>query len=209
MLECSYRNTLSFAVKKSYTPELLDIRKQEMQQRWANGSMNHERDIISKLWITPEKRNELSLKSKNSETHKAIFKSKHWIESQSDSHVKLWNEGRCFARYEFNGIMYHSSWEIYYAYFLQKNGIVYEFQCKPITYTYHGAMHKYIPDFCVNGQLIEIKGGHLLKRMKEGSGLEHAKYECMIENDVKIISDVKEYQMIFEQDFGKNLLRLY
>lgn len=199
----AFRKTLSDAVKQSYTDDLLTVRKQHMQRRWESGDMEHVRNTISNVWKTEEKRKELSKTLKNSEKHQAIYKSKHWIETQSESHVKLWNEHRCFMKYEFNGVKYHSSWEIYFAYYLQKNGIEYEYQCKPITYIFEGAQHKYIPDFCVNGELIEIKGAHLLKHMKNGTDLEHAKYECMIANNVKIISDIKEYQKIFEDDFGK------
>lgn len=201
-----FRKSLSDAVKRSYTDDLLKTRKDDMQRRWNNGSMEHVRLSFGNLWKTDEKRKELSKKIKNSEKHKAIYKSKHWIEAQSESHVKLWNEHRCFMKYEFNGVKYHSSWEIYFAYYLQKNNIKYDYQCKPITYIFEGARHKYIPDFCVNGKLIEIKGRHLLKHMKNGTDLEHAKYECMIANNVKIISDVKEYQKLFEEDFGKNFI---
>jgi hypothetical protein len=202
----AFRKTLSNAVKQSYTDDLLASRKQNMLRRWASGDMEHVRSIIGNMWTMDEKRRELSEKIKKSEKHQAIYKSKHWIEAQSESHVKLWNEHRCFMKYEFNGVKYHSSWEIYFAYYLQKNNIEYEYQCKPITYFFEGAKHKYIPDFCVNGELIEIKGSHLLNYMKNGTDLEHAKYECMIANNVKIITNVKEYQKIFEQDFGKNFI---
>lgn len=201
-----FRKTLSNAVKNSYTPELLQSRANDMQRRWANGSMNEAAEKTKATQSTQEFKEKRRERIKNSETFHKHFKDPQWIERQSESHVKLWNEHRCFMKYEFNGVKYHSSWEIYFAYYLQKNNIKYDYQCKPITYIFEGARHKYIPDFCVNGELIEIKGSHLLERMKNGIDLEHAKYECMIANNVKIVSDVKEYKKLFEEDFGKNFI---
>lgn len=202
-----FRKTLSNAVKNSYTPDLLNTRKTDMQRRWANGSMDEAAAKTKATQSTQEFKEKQRERIKNSESFHKHFKDPHWIEAQSESHVKLWNEGRCFTLYEFNGVKYHSAWEIYFAYYLQKNGIKYDYQCEPITYLFEGARHKYIPDFCVNGELIEIKGGHLLNYMKRINTLDHAKYECMIANNVKIISDISEYQKLFEQDFGKDFIR--
>lgn len=202
----AFRKTLSDAVKRSYTEDLLASRKQDMKRRWDSGSMNDAMKKSIAVHRTQEFKEKHRERIKNSESFHKHFKDPHWIEAQSESHVKLWNEHRCFMKYEFNGIKYHSTWEIYFAYYLQKNNIKYEYQCNPITYIFEGARHKYIPDFCVNGELIEIKGMHLLEHMKNGTDLEHAKYECMIANNVKIISDIKEYQKLFEEDFGKNFI---
>lgn len=202
-----FRKTLSNAVKNSYTPELLQSRKDDMHRRWDSGSMNDAMEKSTAVHRTQEYKEKHREVIKNSKTFHNHFKDPQWIERQSESHVKLWNEGRCFTLYEFNGVKYHSAWEIYFAYYLQKNGIKYDYQCEPITYLYEGAKHKYIPDFCVDGELIEIKGGHLLNYMKRINTLDHAKYECMIANNVKIISDISEYQKLFEQDFGKDFIR--
>lgn len=118
------------------------------------------------------------------------------------------------AKYEFDGERFDSSWELYYyiyaKYILCKNV---KREPKKLNFLFNGKEHIYIPDFEVDGQLEEVKGSHFFK--KDGTmcnpfdrsedALYEAKHRCMIENDVKIITDVTEIKRkvdeVFTEDF--------
>lgn len=57
----------------------------------------------------------------------------------------------------------------------------------------------------VDGQLVEIKGDHLFKKMLVPNTLANAKYNCMLTNNVRIItSNEYHYYISFcENKFGK------
>ena len=76
-----------------------------------------------------------------------------------------------------------------------------------------------MPDFIVEGTIIEIKGDHFFK--EDGTmqnpfdhsldGLYEAKHQCMIANNVKILKS-NEYQKIecyIENIYGKNYLKQF
>lgn len=57
-------------------------------------------------------------------------------------------------------------------------------------------------------QLVEIKSPYLLKNMLENvDDSEHYKYKCMLENNVKIITDCTEYINYVNETYGKQLLK--
>lgn len=55
-----------------------------------------------------------------------------------------------------------------------------------IKYIFNNSEHYYFPDFLYNGNLLEIKGDHLYKKMLEEHTLENAKYQCMQKNKVLV-----------------------
>ena len=97
-------------------------------------------------------------------------------------------------KYTFENLHFDSSWEIAYYIWLKDNSKNFEIHPnKHFTYFFDDKKHRYHPDFLVDGKYVEIKGPHLLNEMmKENTG-SNAKYKCMIENDVKIISDLAPY----------------
>lgn len=109
--------------------------------------------------------------------------------------------------FEKDGIKFDSKWEMAYYTFLKENSIDFIFQPN-ITFEYilDGKVHKYHPDFLVNGQLIEIKGDHFFK--EDGTAqcpfdhskdrLFQAKLECMMKNNVKVLreSDLRNLGII-------------
>ena len=95
-----------------------------------------------------------------------------------------------------------------------------DFQYKPkicIQYTYNNEIHYYNPDFIVEGHIIEIKGDHFFK--EDGTmcnpyghsqdALYEAKHQCMLANDVKILTsnDYKKYIDYVNTTYGKNFLK--
>lgn len=62
-----------------------------------------------------------------------------------------------------------------------------------LEYEFNGEKHFYLPDFELDGELIEIKGEQLYEHMLIPNTLDAAKYECMKANGVRLIRTA-EYQ---------------
>lgn len=94
-----------------------------------------------------------------------------------------------FKKIEYNGKIYDSSWEVAFVKYLENNGINYEYHPCSIEYSFNGESHYYFPDFKIDGKLVEIKGDHLFESMKQNTDtIEHAKYQCMLNNEVVILT---------------------
>lgn len=119
----------------------------------------------------------------------------------------------------FNGKPFDSSWELaFYIYCLDKGDTI---ECEPIElkYTYNDIEHVYIPDFRVNGELIEIKGDQFFK--KDGTmqnpydhskdGLFEAKHQCGLKNNVKFLkkSDMIDIMNYVNNTYTQDFLKLF
>lgn len=113
-------------------------------------------------------------------------------------------------KYTYNGINFDSSWEIAFYIYLSDHNVRFEYH--PIDFDYYcpidNKKHKYELDFKLfNNTFIEIKGGHLLEKMKtDVNSKEHYKYLCMLENNVKIITDCSKYLDYINETYGKQYL---
>ena len=113
-------------------------------------------------------------------------------------------------KYLFEGIYFDSNWEIILYRFLKEHNIKFKYHDENISYTFfYDITRTYIPDFIINGEIVEIKGPHFFQRWKMicpwrykndtpdkiewRNGLFEAKHQCMIKNNVKIITDIFEY----------------
>ena len=108
-------------------------------------------------------------------------------------------------KYVRDGIMFDSKYEIIYYDYLVANNI--DFVFHPDTYfeyTFDDKIRKYQPDFLVNGEFIELKGLHFFENYdatksminpfdRNQDALYEAKHQCMLQNHVKIITDVTPY----------------
>lgn len=54
------------------------------------------------------------------------------------------------------------------------------------SYSFEGYDHVCFPDFIIDGQLVEIKGDYLFKKMLIENTIENAKYNCLLNNNVEI-----------------------
>ena len=113
------------------------------------------------------------------------------------------------ARYYYDGERFDSSWELAYYIWLKDHNIPFEFHIDPIDYSYKGKRHRYFPDFKVKNELVEIKGPQLLKLMQESNSLDNAKYHCMIDHNVKIITDCSEYLNYIDEKYGTEYLKQF
>ena len=105
--------------------------------------------------------------------------------------------------YTYNNIRFDSSWELafYLYYFL--NNIPIEREPVYFEYSFNNITHRYYPDFKVNNTYYEIKGCQFLNEKGELyspydpnlNGLYSAKYECMLKNNVILVTkkDMKLY----------------
>ena len=100
-------------------------------------------------------------------------------------------------RYFYDNVYFKSSWELAYYIWLQDNNIKFEFQ-PDISFEYkdgNNEVHTYHPDFKVNDEIIEIKGDQFICEDKlinpfdsSTNHIYNAKGDCMVKNNVKILS---------------------
>ena len=113
-------------------------------------------------------------------------------------------------KYTFENINFDSNWEIILYKFLKEHNIKFKFHDENISYTFFYDINRtYIPDFIINDVIVEVKGPHFFKdgkmicpwrykndtpdKIEWRNGLYEAKHQCMIKNNVKIITDIFEY----------------
>lgn len=114
-------------------------------------------------------------------------------------------------KYTYEGINFDSSWEIAFYIYLKDHHIRFEYHSNEFDYYYPGdnKIHKYEVDFKLfNRCFIEIKNIKLLENMiKNTNSKEHFKYNCMLENNVKIITDCTKYINYVNQKYGSHFFR--
>lgn len=104
------------------------------------------------------------------------------------------------SRYFYDGFIFDSSYELcFYKYCIDHN-IQISRSDTFFEYEYNGKIHKYFPDFKVVNKYIEIKGEHFFEdgRMinpfdRNQDELYEAKHQCMLENNVDIVTDCEKY----------------
>lgn len=122
------------------------------------------------------------------------------------------------SKYTYNGMLFDSTNEIAYYIWLVDNGHLVEYQpAVEFDYQYDGSLHKYYPDFMVDGQLVEIKGLQFFENKDASSkminpydrrmdGLYEAKHQCMVAHNVKIVTDCKAAIKYVSRKYGPNFL---
>lgn len=96
-------------------------------------------------------------------------------------------------KYLYKNEYYDSTWELIFVFYCEENNI-YVSRNTSFFFNYVSGRktHRYFPDFVADdGHYIEVKGGHLLGKnpfdKKDQRSI--AKLQCMIDNDVEILSD--------------------
>lgn len=120
-------------------------------------------------------------------------------------------------KYLYDNIYFDSSWEIAFYIYLKDNQIAFEFHPDIFfKYDFNGKQHNYYPDFIVNNMPIELKGsqffcnGTMINPFDRSQDeLYKAKYNCMIKNHVKIISnnEIKPYIDYINRTYGRAFLK--
>ena len=113
--------------------------------------------------------------------------------------------------YKFDENIFDSSWELIFYCWLQLENKTFNYHSKRIPYFICGKKHFYEPDFEVNETLYEIKGpqffneaGHLINPWNGEVLLE--KEQCMKDNNVVIVTDIKNYRKVVLDYFGKDFI---
>ena len=120
-------------------------------------------------------------------------------------------------KYTYNNKNFDSSAELAYYIWLKDHNIDFEYQPNmKFTYEYNNKEHVYQPDFKINNEFIEIKGLHFFENDKminpydrTQDGLYEAKHQCMIKNNVKIITNYSEYIDYINQKYTKDFITLF
>lgn len=120
-------------------------------------------------------------------------------------------------KYTFNDIGFDSQWELAYYIYLRDHNIEFEYQPGvKLQYIVNDNIKFYMPDFKVNGELQEIKGPQFFKEGKminpfdrTMDELYEAKHQCMLRNNVKIITDCSKYLNYVEEKYTKDFLPLF
>jgi hypothetical protein len=169
-----------------------EIRKKCTETRYKSGSYmdidKFKKTCLERFGVdTPLRNGKLREQGKQN----YFKKTGYWHNSQNPECRK-----KIIKKYKYNDIFFDSAWEIAYYIWLTDNNIQFEYQPKPtknFKYFWEGdkKYHTYYPDFLLeDGSYIELKNGFLLENMIiDTKSQEHAKFNCIIKNKVKIISD--------------------
>lgn len=120
-------------------------------------------------------------------------------------------------KYLYNMKFFDSSWELAYYIWLKDHNINFKYQPNiSFEYEYENNKHIYHPDFLVESEIYEIKGPQFFKDGKminpydsSLNNLFEAKHQCMIKNNVKIITDCTEYIDYVLQKYGNDYLKQF
>lgn len=119
--------------------------------------------------------------------------------------------------YVYDNQIFDSKGELCYYVWLKDNNISFIFQPKiAFDYECDGKIHKYFPDFLVEGDYVELKGNQFFKfdgTMQNPydhtlDNLYEAKHQCMINNNVKILKhcDYIKYIDYVNTKYGKQFI---
>ena len=149
------------------------------------------------------------------EKYKINYKEKFGVENSSQNPLVRRKQA---TKYKYENINFDSKPEIAYYIWLKDNNIDFVYQPNvKFEYLYENKLYYYIPDFKVENEYIEIKGLQFFKNydIKETminpfdrtqDAKYEAKHQCMIKNNVKIITNTKIYEDYIKNKYGKTYL---
>lgn len=118
-------------------------------------------------------------------------------------------------RYYYKGIKFDSKPELAYYIWLKDHNVDFTYHTEKLTYTDSlGKVRYYYPDFRVEGKLVEIKGSMFFNDRGEPfdpytklSWLD--KYNCMLYNNVTIVTDYNQYLQYITNTYGAHYLEQF
>lgn len=149
------------------------------------------------------------------EKYKINYKEKFGVENSSQNPLVRRKQA---TKYKYENINFDSKPEIAYYIWLKDNNIDFEYQPNvKFEYLYENKLYYYIPDFKVENEYIEIKGLQFFKNYdinetminpfdRTQDAKYEAKHQCMIKNNVKIITDTKIYENYIKNKYGRTYL---
>lgn len=148
-------------------------------------------------------------------TFKKNYKEKFGVEWSSQNPLVRRKQA---TKYKYENINFDSKPEIAYYIWLKDNNIDFEYQPNvKFEYLYENKLYYYIPDFKVENEYIEIKGLQFFKNYdinetminpfdRTQDAKYEAKHQCMIKNNVKILTDTKIYENYVKNKYGRTYL---
>lgn len=158
-------------------------------------------------------------KNKLSNTVKNYFKNPLNREKTSKSVSLSIKNGKQKVLYEYDNIKFQSYYELAFYVYLKDHKIRFEYLQNrlSIPYYHNNSQYDYFPDFKVFNTLVEIKGPHFFD--KNGSMINpfdrtqdakyEAKHQCMIKNNVHIITNCDTYIKYVEDNYSKNFKQIH
>lgn len=120
-------------------------------------------------------------------------------------------------RYFFDSVCFDSSWELAVWIYCKDKNITIEREPTMLEYLARNKVRHYIPDFCIDGCLVEIKGnqffdknGNLINHFnREYDDIAKEKQKCMASNNVQIwkFEEIKHILIYIKNKYGKNYLK--
>lgn len=188
--------------------------------RYGCGCAMHSEQVHAKTLNTLLTRYGVTSYSKTPE-----FIEKVTAENMKNFGVRYPNQDPAFRRmsqkrYEYGGMKFDSAPELAFFIYARDNGIDVEYQ-PDVSFQYKdqaGGVFSYQPDFRVGNKFVEIKGLQFFEN-KDPSGKMvnpydssqndryEAKHQCMLSNDVEIITNYSKYIKYVETIYGKQYLK--
>lgn len=123
---------------------------------------------------------------------------------------------KAHGKYSIGNEVFDSSWELAYYIWLKDNN--YNFEYHPnvkFEFIFNNKKHSCLPDFKVNNEFIEIKGGQFIDDTgiwknpyeKTLNDLYEAKHQCLLKNNVKIITDCNKQLDYVKNKYGKDFIQ--
>ena len=124
-------------------------------------------------------------------------------------------------KYEYNGLMFDSAPELAAYIYLTDTNSNFEYQPNVcFEYEYDNVIHKYYPDFKIDKEFVEIKGLQFFVNKdptnkminpfdRSQDALYEAKHQCMLRNNVRIITDYSIYENYVNSTYTSNFLQLF
>lgn len=150
------------------------------------------------------------VKNKTTQTCIEKYSVEHYV--QSDDYKE-----KTKKKYLYENMYFHSAPELATYIWLKDNHLSFKYQPNlKFKYKFNGKMHFYMPDFLIEGKIVEIKGDHFFK--SDGTmqnpydhsqdALYEAKHQCMLKNNVEIWRYEKymKYIKYVEHTYGKNYI---
>ena len=148
------------------------------------------------------------IKEKIKQTNLDKYGVEYYSQSENFHKTKL-------SRYRYDNISFDSSYELCFYKFCKDRNLNIIRNTEFLVYFYNGIEHHYFPDFKINNRYIEIKGLHFFENNKlinpydrNQDDFYEAKYQCMIDNNVIIISNCDKY-IQYVQDIDENFISLH
>ena len=123
-------------------------------------------------------------------------------------------------KYLYDGEFFDSSWELAFWIYSNEHGIKISRPKTYFEYSYDGNTYRYFPDFEINGKFYELKGLQFFENKdpsrkminpydKSQNDKFEAKRQCMIRNNISIITDVSKELKYVEAKYTKDFLGLF